>query len=245
MISNLFREAWILIAGLLFYWRRGARFILVIGGPGAGKGTQSLLLAKLLGLPHLSTGDLIRRHLAAKTELGKEIEKHIQRINGGGLVPDDLIMRVLIEELKDRKYWRGAILDGFPRTLFQAKALDKALARWGNRVEKVILLDVPEPDLIDRLSLRRTCSNKSCGRTYHLRFAPPIKADTCDACGSPLYQRSDDTPEAIRERLKTYKGESKPLCDYYLAGGRLTTITATNGMTIEQVTAAVSTALRG
>jgi adenylate kinase len=244
MLSNLLREALRLVAGTILRKRLGARFIMVIGGPGAGKGTQSVLLAKLLGLPHLSTGDLIRRNLAAKTALGKEIEQYTSRINGGGLIPDELIMRILLDELKDSKYDRGAILDGFPRTLQQAKKFDWALAWQGVRVEKVILLNVPEADLIDRLSLRRTC--KSCGRTYHLRFNPPVKADTCDLpCGGQLYQRSDDNPDSIRERLRIYKGESKPLCDYYQAGGRLTTITATNGMTIEQVTAAVVNALQG
>jgi len=127
MLSNLLREALRLIAGTILRKRLGARFIMVIGGPGAGKGTQSVLLAKLLGLPHLSTGDLIRRHLAAKTALGKEIEQYTSRINGGGLIPDELIMRILLDELKDSKYDRGAILDGFPRTSHRRR---NSTGRW-------------------------------------------------------------------------------------------------------------------
>lgn len=242
MQSNRMTEVWRFLAGLFFFWRWNARYIPVLGGPGAGKGTQAPLIAQACGLPHLSTGDLFRAEIAAKTQIGLLVK---QTVESGGLVPDDLTMHLLRRELKQRKYFRGAVLDGFPRTLAQAQLLDRMLFGWGNKVGKVILLDVPEADLIERLSLRRTCSNKSCGRTYHVKYKPPVKADTCDVCGSALYQRADDVPDKIRERIRLYRGQSKALCDYYQAGGRLTTVTSTNGMSIEKVTQAVLTALKG
>lgn len=238
MLSQCIRKAWLFLAGIIFFKWRNARYIILIGGPGAGKGTQSDLLAPALGIPHLSMGDAFRRQIAAGTELGKQVESTVK---SGALVSPELTMAVLSLELTPV----GALLDGFPRTHEQAVLLDKLLFRRGNHVEKVILLEVPEADLIERLSLRRTCSNKSCGRTYHTKFAPPNKPDTCDACGSPLYQRPDDVPDSIRERLRVFREQSKPLCDYYQAKGLLTTVSSTNGMDKQQVFAAVLAVIQG
>lgn len=216
------------------------RFIILLGGPGAGKGTLATQLAPALGLAHLSTGDAFRRELAAKTKFAEQVESYIK---AGKLVPDDLTLQIVRRELMRLRYWRGAVFDGFPRTRAQAEMLTQLLESWGVKVERVILLEVEEPVLIERLSLRRTCSNKSCGRSYHLKYEPPKEADICDACKSPLYQRSDDVPEVIRERIETYRRESKPLCDYYQ--GNLVSVKSTLGMTKEEVFAKVKAALLG
>lgn len=222
-------------------WRlRKPRFIVLMGGPGAGKGTLAAQLAPSLGIAHLSTGDAFRRELATQSDFAKQVESYIK---AGKLVPDHLTIQVVRRELQQRRFRRGAVLDGFPRTLEQAQMLDALLTGWGASVERVVLLEVDEPVLIERLSLRRTCSNKSCGRSYHLKYEPPKEAGICDVCKSPLYQRSDDVPEAISERLVTYRRESKPLCDYYQ--GNLVSVRSTQGTTKEEVFALVKAALLG
>lgn len=192
-----------------------AQFIVLLGGPGAGKGTLAKLLAPFLGLAHLSTGDVFRRERDNKTELGLKIQAYL---DAGQLVPDDITIAVLRKELMRWKYRRGAILDGIPRTLLQAQLLDELLAGWGQRVDAVILLDPDEAVLIERLAFRLTCSNKVCGRTYHLHAKPPKAPGICDACKSPLYQRKDDSPEVIPVRLSTYRRESAPICEHYGRG---------------------------
>jgi len=227
----------------LIYWRRrNARYVIILGGPGAGKGTMANRLAPALGLPKLSMGDAFRREHAAGTEVGLKAWPYVST---GKLVPDELTTPVLVTELDQPKYINGTIIDGLPRTFPQAVFLDGHLDGWGLEVERVIMLDVPEADLIERLSHRRTCSNKLCGRTYHLVMQPPAEAGKCDACGHALYQREDDNPEAIRERLAIFAVESKPIRDYYKAKGLLTNVQSTNAKGIDAVFAEVLSAVKG
>jgi adenylate kinase len=231
-----------LTRNLLWRFRRPT-YITLLGGPGAGKGTIAVELAPVLGLTHLSTGALIRKEIAQGTDFGKQVKATVE---AGGLAPDELVVSILARALKSPENRRGVILDGFPRTLRQAQMLDEQLADWGVSLTKAIWLELSEADLIERLSLRRTCSNNGCGRSYHLEFQPPKVTDTCDACGSPLIQRKDDAPESIKARLVTYKEESAPLRQYYKStkGGALVFINPTNAMTKEEVLAKVSSILK-
>jgi adenylate kinase len=218
-------------------------YITLLGGPGAGKGTVAVELAPALGLTHLSTGALIRREIAAGTEIGKQVKGIVE---SGGLAPDELVMAILERALRDPANRRGVILDGFPRTLCQAQMLDALLSDWGVSLTKAIWLELSEADLMERLSLRRTCSNPACGRSYHLKFEPAKDPAKCDACGSPLIQRKDDSTVAIKERLVTYKTESAPLRQYYQGtkGGVLAFINPTNAMTKSEVLVKVTNALK-
>jgi len=225
-------------------WRfRRPTFITLLGGPGAGKGTVAVELAPALGLTHLSTGALIRREIAQGTAFGKQVKEIVE---SGGLAPDELVMAILERALRAPENRRGVILDGFPRTLAQAQMLDQLLAGWGVSLTKAIWLELSKPDLIERLSLRRTCSNPACGRTYHLKFQPPQKEGICDACGSPLIQRKDDSTDSIETRLVTYEVESAPLRQYYhgTEGGVLAFINPTNAMSKSEVLAKVTTVLK-
>lgn len=228
-------------SALRFWWTRNVtwrfhrpRYITLLGGPGAGKGTVAVELAPALSLTHLSTGALIRKEIAAGSDFGKQVKDLIEK---GQLAPDHLVMQILVRALRAPENAGGVILDGFPRTLAQAQMLDELLASWGVGLEKAIWLELTEADLIERLSLRRTCSNQSCGRSYHLRFEPPKDPGHCDACQSALYQRKDDAPEAILTRLATYREESAPLRKYYQGtkGGVLAFLNPTNSMTKKEV----------
>jgi adenylate kinase len=214
------------------------RIIALLGGPGAGKGTVAGQLAPALKLTHISTGALIRKEIAQGTEFGKRVKDMVEK---GQLIPDQMALDLLERALRAPENARGAILDGFPRSKGQAELLDKLLSSWGLSVEKAVWLELSEEDLVERLSLRRTCSNSACGRSYHLKFEPPKRDGICDACSSSLYQRKDDAPESIRERLVTYREESKPLRSYYqrTMGGALVFVNPTNAMTKEQVLAKV------
>lgn len=212
--------------------RRGARIYALMGGPGAGKDTQAKLVAPLLKLPVVSTGDLCRREMELGTATGKMIEGFVKM---GRLAPDEVIFQLLRNELSQPRYYRGFILNGFPRTVAQAKLLEALLGEWGNDLQAVFLLEVPLPDLKERLGMRRVCTNKSCNRSYHLKFSPPRMPNTCDDCGSPLYQRIDDTPEAIEKRLADYTELIKPLRHYYQQKGTLRVIESTNAFKPEDV----------
>ncbi len=218
------------------------RLIALLGGPGAGKGTVAGQLAPALGLSHVSTGALIRKEIAAQTDFGKQVQALVEK---GLLIPDQMALTILKRALLAPENARGAILDGFPRSRAQAVLLDELLASWGLSLEKIVWLELSEADLVERLSLRRTCTNQSCGRSYHLKFEPPKNAGICDACSSPLFQRKDDAPETIRERLRTYSEESTPLRSYYQGtkGGVLVFLNPTNAMTREQVLAQVTNAI--
>jgi adenylate kinase len=187
-------------------------FIVMLGPPGAGKGTQAKLLAKDLGVPHVSSGDLFRDHLGRKTDLGLLAKEYMDR---GDLVPDDVTVGMVVERIGRPDCQSGVILDGFPRTLSQAAALDNALAERGQGVTVVPLVQVADEEIVKRLTARRVCRN--CGAVYNLVFNPPAVDGVCDACDGALYQRDDDNPETVRNRLFTYYKETSPLIGYYFA----------------------------
>lgn len=195
--------------------------IILLGPPGAGKGTQAKELARKLGVPHISTGDLLRRNVAEGTPLGK---KAYDFMNKGALVPDTLVNEMLAERILQTDTAPGFILDGYPRNLAQAKILEEVLQKNGRRVDLVVYLDTSEAVVIQRLSGRLVC--RTCGANFHITNMPPRKAMTCDACNGELYQRSDDKEETIRRRLQVYRQESAPVVDYYESKGLLHRLSA-------------------
>jgi adenylate kinase len=191
----------------------------VLGPPGAGKGTQAKALAQSLGVPHVSSGDLFRDHAARGTELGKLAKKYMDR---GDLVPDDVTVGMVMERIRASDCGHGVILDAFPRTLGQAVALDNALAEQGESVAAVLRLEVEDEEAMRRLTSRRTC--RQCGWVCNLVSDPPRVEGSCDTCGGQLYRRDDDKPETVRNRLYTYYKETAPLVGYYFAKGVLVEI---------------------
>jgi adenylate kinase len=184
--------------------------VILFGPPGAGKGTQAERLREDFGLPFISTGDMLRANVKEGTELGKKAQKYM---DAGELVPDDLIVAMAAERLKQEDAQDGFILDGFPRTIEQAKALDKMLADLGRRITAAILIHVPDEEVVRRLSGRRVCVK--AGHNYHLEFDPPKRDAVCDQDGSRLIQRDDDQPDVIRNRLRVYHEQTEPLIEYY------------------------------
>lgn len=193
-----------------------ALYIVLLGGPGAGKGTQAELLSEALGIPQVSTGDLFRENLKDETELGLLAKGYMER---GELVPDSITIAMVRERLARPDCVAGAILDGFPRTVAQAEALEALLMDLGSRLTVVPYIAVPEEILLSRLAGRWTC--RSCGAMYHQLFSPPKQAGICDKCGGELYQRPDDTPETQRHRIQVYFEQTAPLIDYYRRKGLL------------------------
>lgn len=190
-----------------------------LGPPGAGKGTQARELAAEWGVPHIATGDMLREAVAAGTPLGREAKRHMDQ---GALVPDEVVIGVMGERLAQSDAARGFILDGFPRTIAQAEALERMLKDLGHGLDAVVFFDVAEAELLRRLTGRRVCPR--CGATYHLSFAPPRVADRCDACGGPLSQREDDREATVRNRLQVYARQTAPLLDLYRDRGLLTRV---------------------
>ncbi len=184
--------------------------MVLLGPPGAGKGTHAKILSEKFGIPHLATGDILRHHIRNQTELGKKAKDVIER---GGLVSDDLVNAMMVEEIKRLGKNAGFVLDGYPRTLGQAEALDEFLKKEKAQLDAVLNFDTSEKVIIDRLSGRRVCTQ--CGGNYHVRNMPPKKQGICDKCGNELSQRKDDKPETIKNRLETYQKETAPLIDYY------------------------------
>ena len=185
-------------------------YLLLMGPPGAGKGTQAAKLVERYDIPHVSTGDIFRGALQERTLLGLEAKRYM---DVGALVPDQVTVGITRERLAKSDCIGGFILDGFPRTLQQAHALDQMLAKMGIRLNKVVNIVVPDQELIPRLTGRRIC--QSCGATYHMEFRPPAQPSICDRCGGELYQRTDDQEETVRERLEVYRLQTQPLIQYY------------------------------
>lgn len=184
--------------------------LIFLGPPGAGKGTQAQRICWEYSITQLSTGDLLRAHISKGTNLGKEAESFI---NAGNLVPDELIIALIKEELLLPQYKNGYLLDGFPRTVPQAIALDKLLDELKQSIDLVLVLEVPDEDIVERLTARRTCP--TCGKVYHLVFNPPLSEGKCDLDGSDLFLRKDDNEETVTKRLKVYKEQTMPIIKYY------------------------------
>ena len=210
--------------------------VVLLGAPGAGKGTQAALLAQHWGVAHIASGDLFRKHLGEGTELGMLAKTYMDK---GELVPDDVTIRMVLERMSEPDAANGYVLDGFPRTLEQASALDAALSEKGQGIVSAPLIEVDIEELVRRLAGRWIC--RSCQAPYHEMSNPPKDADRCDACQGELYQRDDDKPEVVRVRLTTYERQTAPLIEYYDAQGKLTRINGQRevGQVTEDIKAAV------
>ncbi len=191
-------------------------YYILLGAPGAGKGTQAVMLVEALKIPHVASGDLFRDNLGRGTELGLLAKKYMEE---GKLVPDDVTVRMVLDRLTQPDCARGVILDGFPRTLAQAKALETALGDKGQAIKAALYIRVSTEELLKRLGGRYTCKN--CQSVYHTVFDPPKQTGTCDKCGGPLYQRADDTPETAKKRLDVYFQQTAALIEYYKQRGLL------------------------
>jgi adenylate kinase len=184
--------------------------IVMLGAPGAGKGTQAKMIAAKYGVPHISTGDIFRANIKNGTELGAKAKEYMDK---GLLVPDELVVDLVIDRFKEDDCAKGYILDGFPRTIPQAEALDAALTAIGDSVDYAINVEVPDSNIIERMSGRRACVG--CGATYHVVYNPTKVEGKCDTCGAELILRDDDKPETVKNRLKVYHDQTQPLIDYY------------------------------
>jgi len=211
-------------------------YVILMGPPASGKGTQAERLQEVLGLPHVASGDLFRYNLKNETELGLKAKVYM---DAGDLVPDDVTIAMVLDRLAREDCAKGALLDGFPRTLAQAAALDEALSKINSKINLVLDIQVPTDELISRVTGRRLC--RSCGASYHVRFKPPAKDGVCDKCGGELYQRDDDTEETARRRLDVYDTQTKPLVDYYDGKGCLVAIDG--NQSIDAVTTALKAAI--
>ena len=199
--------------------------IIMLGAPGAGKGTQAKMIAEKYTIPHISTGDIFRANIKEGTELGQQAKEYMDK---GLLVPDELVVNLVVDRLTWEDAKNGYVLDGFPRTIPQAEALTKALAEKGEKVDFAIDIDVPDQNIIDRMGGRRACVN--CGATYHIVNIPPKVEGICDKCGAKLILRDDDQPETVRKRLDVYHEQTQPLIDYYTAEGVLKEVDGTVDM---------------
>ena len=207
--------------------------IIMLGAPGAGKGTQAKMIAEKYGLPHISTGDIFRANIKNGTELGKEAKEYMDK---GLLVPDELTVRLLLDRVAQDDCKNGYVLDGFPRTIPQAEVLDEKLSELGEKVDYAINVDVPDENIVNRMSGRRACLN--CGATYHIVSIPPKKEGICDVCASALVLRDDDKPETVQNRLKVYHDQTQPLIDFYEKKGVLRSVDGT--LPMEEVFAAIT-----
>lgn len=196
--------------------------IIMLGAPGAGKGTQAKMIADKYQIPHISTGDIFRANIKNGTELGKEAKKYMDQ---GLLVPDELTVKILLDRVAQPDCANGYVLDGFPRTIPQAEVLDKALTELNDKIDYAINVDVPDENIVKRMSGRRACV--ACGATYHIEHIPPKKEGVCDKCGEPLILRDDDKPETVLNRLKVYHDQTQPLIDFYTGKGVLKSVDGT------------------
>lgn len=196
--------------------------IIMLGAPGAGKGTQAKKIAAKYAIPHISTGDIFRANIKNNTELGQKAKTYMDK---GELVPDELVVDLIMDRFKEADCANGYVLDGFPRTIPQAEALDKALSANGESVDYAVNVEVPDENIINRMSGRRACVG--CGATYHIQFNPTKVEGICDACGEKLILRDDDKPETVKNRLSVYHEQTQPLIDYYTNAGILKTVDGT------------------
>lgn len=199
--------------------------IIMLGAPGAGKGTQAKMIADKYGIPHISTGDIFRANIKEGTELGKKAKEYM---DAGELVPDELVVDLVVDRLTWDDAKNGYVLDGFPRTIPQAEALTKALAENGEKIDYAVDIEVPDESIIERMSGRRACL--SCGATYHIVTIPPKKEGICDKCGEALVLRDDDKAETVANRLHVYHEQTQPLIDYYTKEGSLAEVDGTMEM---------------
>ena len=206
--------------------------IIMLGAPGAGKGTQAKQIAAKYGIPHISTGDIFRANIKEGTELGKKAKEYMDQ---GLLVPDELTCDLVVDRINQEDCKNGFVLDGFPRTIPQAEALDAALTKLGQKMDYAIDVDVPDENIVNRMGGRRACIN--CGATYHIVSIPPKKEGVCDTCGNELVLRDDDKPETVQKRLNVYHEQTQPLIDYYTKQGILKSVDGTQPM--EDVFAAI------
>ena len=199
--------------------------LILLGAPGAGKGTQAKMIAEKYMIPHISTGDIFRANIKNGTELGKQAKEYMDK---GQLVPDELTVKILLDRVAQEDCKNGYVLDGFPRTIPQAEVLDKALTELGDHIDYAIDVNVPDENIIKRMSGRRACL--TCGATYHIEHVPPKKEGICDACGNELVLRDDDKPETVKNRLDVYHKQTQPLIDYYTEKNILKTVDGTVDM---------------
>lgn len=199
--------------------------IIMLGAPGAGKGTQAKMLAGKYGIPHISTGDIFRANIKNGTELGAKAKEYMDK---GLLVPDELVVDLVIDRFKEDDCKDGYILDGFPRTIPQAEALDKALSAIGENVDYAINVEVPDENIVNRMGGRRACVG--CGATYHIVYNPTKEEGKCDTCGAELILRDDDKPETVKNRLNVYHEQTQPLIDYYAGKGIMREVDGTQDM---------------
>ena len=199
--------------------------IIMLGAPGAGKGTQAKQIAAKYSIPHISTGDIFRANIKNGTELGRKAKEYMDQ---GLLVPDELTCDLVMDRIAQDDAKNGFVLDGFPRTIPQAEALDAALTKIGQKMDYAIDVDVPDENIINRMSGRRACLN--CGATYHIVSIPPKKEGICDTCGKELVLRDDDKPETVKKRLDVYHDQTQPLIDYYQKQGILKSVNGTQPM---------------
>lgn len=199
--------------------------IIMLGAPGAGKGTQAKMIADKYGIPHISTGDIFRMNIKNGTQLGMEAKQYMDK---GLLVPDELTVKILLDRVAQDDCKNGYVLDGFPRTIPQAEVLDEALTKLGDHIDYAIDVDVPDENIVRRMGGRRACL--SCGATYHIEHVPPKKEGICDICGQELILRDDDKPETVQNRLSVYHEQTQPLIDFYQAKGVLRTVDGTADM---------------
>ena len=196
--------------------------IIMLGAPGAGKGTQAKKIAAKYGIPHISTGDIFRANIKNGTELGKKAKTYMDQ---GLLVPDELVVDLVVDRVNQDDCKNGYVLDGFPRTSPQAEALTEALEKMGQKVDFAIDVNVPDENIVKRMGGRRACV--TCGATYHMVYAPTKKEGICDTCGGELILRDDDKPETVQKRLNVYHDQTQPLIDYYTSQGILRTVDGT------------------
>ncbi len=201
--------------------------IIMLGAPGAGKGTQAKKIAEKYQIPHISTGDIFRANIKDGTELGKKAKTYMDQ---GLLVPDELVCDLVVDRVKQDDCRNGYILDGFPRTIPQAESLDAALGQMGESLDFAINVDVPDEHIVNRMSGRRACVG--CGATYHTVYAPTKKEGVCDVCGAELILRDDDKPETVQKRLSVYHDQTQPLIDYYRGKGILKDVDGTKDMDV-------------